>query len=54
MRTFLRYVFVGIVVGVIAGFLLSRVSGNIRVVEGIGALGLLVGIVLGIVHRHDR
>jgi hypothetical protein len=54
MRTFLKFVATGMVVGLAAGLLLSLVSGNIFVVEFVGTLGLLVGIVLGIVHRNDQ
>jgi hypothetical protein len=41
------------VAGVLLGWLLSLVSGNIFVVWMIGTLGLIVGVILGIVHRHD-
>ena len=53
MRSFFRYVASGIVIGTLAGVLLSLVSGNIFVVEFVGTLGVLVGVVLGIVHRND-
>lgn len=54
MRTFLKFVITGIAVGLITGWLLSLVSGNIRVVVGVGLMGLLVGIVLGVVHWNDH
>jgi hypothetical protein len=50
----MRFVATGIVVGLITGGLLSLVSGNIRVVLGVGLMGLLVGTVLGVVHRNDE
>jgi len=44
-------VFVGLVLGVGLGRLLSLVSGNIFVIIGVGTLGTIVGIVLGIIHK---
>jgi len=43
----------GILAGVLLGWFLSLVSGNIFVVLMIGTLGLIVGVILGIVHRND-
>jgi hypothetical protein len=54
MKTFFKFVATGIVFGLITGWLLSLVSGNIAVVAGVGLMGLLVGIVLGVVHRNDE
>lgn len=53
VRTVLRFTITGIVLGLLIGWLLSLVSGNIFVVLGVGSLGMLVGIILGIVHRND-
>jgi hypothetical protein len=41
------------VIGLLMGWLLSLVSGNVYVIVIIGALVTVVGIVLGIVHRND-
>jgi hypothetical protein len=41
------------VIGVLMGWLLSLVSGNVFVILMIGSLVTVVGIVLGIVHRND-
>jgi hypothetical protein len=54
MKTFLKFVVTGVAVGLITGWLFSLVSGNIRVVVGVGLMGLLVGIVLGFIHRNDE
>jgi hypothetical protein len=43
----------GVVAGVALCWLLSLVSGNLFVVLMIGTLGLVVGGILGIVHRND-
>jgi hypothetical protein len=53
MKNLLKFAVTGIVVGVLMGWGLSLVSGNIFVFLSVGILGLLVGVVLGIVHRHD-
>ena len=53
VRTVLRFTVTGIVLGLLIGWLLSLVSGNIFVVLGVGSLGMLVGVILGIVHRND-
>lgn len=53
VKNFFKFTATGIVAGLLIGWLLSLVSGNISVVLGVGTLGLLVGSVLGIVHRHD-
>ena len=52
-KNILKFTITGIVVGVIMGWLLSLVSGNIFVVFMVGILGLIVGVILGIVHRND-
>jgi F0F1-type ATP synthase assembly protein I len=49
----LKFTVSGIVVGIALGWLLSLVSGNIFVVLMVGMLGLIVGGILGIVHRND-
>jgi hypothetical protein len=49
----LRFTVTGIVLGLLMGWLLSLVSGDIVVVLLVGSLGTLVGVILGIVHRND-
>jgi hypothetical protein len=49
----LRFTVTGIVLGLLIGWLLSLGSGNYYVTLAVGLLGLLVGIILGIVHRND-
>jgi hypothetical protein len=41
------------VLGLVLGWLLSLVSGNVFVIIGVGTLGAIVGVVLGVVHRND-
>jgi hypothetical protein len=53
LRTVLRFTITGMVIGLLMGWLLSLVSGNVFVVLMIGSLVTVVGIVLGIVHRND-
>jgi hypothetical protein len=53
VRTVLRFTVTGIVLGLLVGWLISLVSGDIVVVLLIGSLGTLVGVILGIVHRND-
>jgi uncharacterized transporter YbjL len=52
-RNILKFTVTGLVAGVAMGWLLSLVSGNYFVTLGVTTLGLLVGLVLGIVHRND-
>ena len=52
-KNILKFTVTGVVVGVVMGWLLSLVSGNIFVVLMIGTIGLFVGVILGIVHRND-
>ncbi|MGC2475924.1 MAG: hypothetical protein WA485_16410 [Candidatus Sulfotelmatobacter sp.] len=52
-KNILKFIVTGIVAGVLLGWLLSLVSGDIFVVWMIGTLGLIVGVILGIVHRND-
>jgi hypothetical protein len=52
-KNILKFTITGIVVGVVMGWLLSLVSGNLFVVLMVGTLGLMVGGILGIVHRND-
>lgn len=52
-KNILKSTITGIVAGVVLGWLLSLVSGNIFVVFMVGTLGLVVGGILGIVHRND-
>lgn len=54
MKNLLKFTFTGVVAGVVMGWLLSLVSGDVFVVLFVGTLGLLVGMILGIVHRNDR
>jgi hypothetical protein len=49
----LRFTITGMVIGLLMGWLLSLVSGNVYVIVIIGALVTVVGIALGIVHRND-
>jgi hypothetical protein len=51
MKNILKFTVTGAVAGVLLGWLLSLVSGNIFVVLMVGTLGLLVGGILGIAHR---
>jgi hypothetical protein len=56
VRKFWQFTLVGLVLGIILGWLLSLASGNIFnivVIIGVGSLGMVVGIVLGIIHRND-
>jgi len=53
MKNILKFTLTGIVAGILIGWLLSLVSGNIFVVWAVGTLGLFVGVILGIVHRND-
>jgi hypothetical protein len=39
--------------GVVLGWVLSLGSGNYFVTLAVATLGLLVGVILGIVHRND-
>jgi hypothetical protein len=51
-KNILKFTVTGIVAGVIMGLLLSFGSGNIFVMFGVATLGLVVGVILGIVHRN--
>jgi hypothetical protein len=53
VRTVLKFTVIGIVCGLVIGWLLSLVSGNYYVTLAVGLLGLLIGVILGIVHRND-
>ena len=53
MRAVLRFTITGIVLGVLIGWLLSLISGNVFVVMLVGSLGMLVGLILGFIHRND-
>ena len=53
IRTVLRFTVTGTVSGFVMGWLLSLGSGNYYVTLAVGLLGLLVGVILGIVHRND-
>jgi hypothetical protein len=53
VRTLLRFTVTGIVIGLLIGWLLSLVSGNIFVVLLVGSVGTLVGLILGFIHRND-
>jgi hypothetical protein len=52
VNSFLRYTFVGLVSGLIFGCLISLVSGDLRIIPTIGGLGLVIGVILGIIHRN--
>jgi hypothetical protein len=52
-RNVLKFTVTGTVAGLLMGWFLSLVSGNIFVVLFIGSLVTLVGFILGIVHRND-
>jgi hypothetical protein len=52
-KNILKFTATGVVAGLLMGWLLSLVSGNMFVVFFVGTLGLLVGVILGIVHRND-
>ncbi len=54
MRPFLKFTITGIVVGLLMGWGLSLVSGNIFVLLFIGSIGTVIGLILGIVHRNDH
>jgi hypothetical protein len=54
MKKFWEFTFVGAVIGLIMGGLLSLGSGNIFVVIMVGAVVTVVGAVLGIIHRNDQ
>ena len=51
VKTVLRFTVTGIVCGLVIGWLLSLVSGNYYVTWAVGLLGMLIGGILGIVHR---
>ena len=52
-KNIFKFTVTGIVAGILLGWLLSLVSGNYFVTLGVATLGLLVGVILGIVHRND-
>jgi len=52
-RNILKFTATGLVAGVVLGWLLSLPSGNYFVTLGVATLGLFIGVILGIVHRHD-
>jgi len=52
-KNILKFTATGIVAGVAMGLLLSLGSGNYFVTLAVATLGLLVGVILGIVHRND-
>jgi uncharacterized membrane protein len=49
----LKFTATGLVVGVVLGWFLSLPSGNYFVTLAVAILGLLVGVILGVVHRND-
>lgn len=49
VRKVLEFTLVGLALGIALGWLLSLVSGNYFVIIGVGALGIIVGIVLGVI-----
>jgi thiamine transporter ThiT len=52
-KNIFKFTATGIVVGLALGFVLHLMSGGIFIPLFIGTLGLLVGGVLGIIHRND-
>jgi hypothetical protein len=52
VKKFWQFTLVGLGAGVVLGWLLSLVSGNVFVTVMMGTLGTVIGIVLGIVHRN--
>jgi len=52
-RTILRFTITGIICGLLMGWMLSLGSGNYYVTLAVGVLGMLIGVILGIVHRND-
>jgi len=53
VKKFWQFTLVGVAEGLVVGWLLSLVSGNIYVFIGVGTLGTIIGIILGIIHRND-
>jgi membrane associated rhomboid family serine protease len=53
VRKFWEFTLVCLALGIVFGWLLSLVSGDLFVVIFIGSLGAVVGIILGIIHRND-
>jgi undecaprenyl pyrophosphate phosphatase UppP len=53
VKNVLRFTVTGIVCGFIMGGVLLLGSGNYYVTLAVGLLGLLIGVILGIVHRND-
>ena len=53
VRAVLRFTVTGIALGLLMGWLLSLGSGNYYVTLAVGLLGMLIGVILGIVHRND-
>jgi hypothetical protein len=53
VKKFWQFTLVGLGEGLLLGWLLSLVSGNIFVTISVGTLGAIIGIVLGIIHRND-
>ncbi len=49
VRKVLEFTLVGLALGIALGWLLSLVSGNYFVIIGVGALGIIVGIILGVI-----
>jgi len=54
VRTVLRFIAVGMFVGLIMGWLVSLVSGNFFVILLFGSIGLLVGVTLGFIYKKDH
>jgi len=53
LNTVLRFTITGMVIGLLMGWLMSLVSGNVFVILFIGSLVTVVGLILGINHRND-
>jgi hypothetical protein len=53
VKNILKFTATGLVAGMVMGWLLSLVSGNIFVVFFVATIGLFVGVILGMVHRND-
>ena len=52
-KNIFKFTATGLVAGVVLGWLLSLPSGNYFVTLAVATLGILVGVILGIVHRND-
>ncbi len=51
LGTVLRSTAIGMLLGLLLGWLLSLVSGNIFVIFLIGSVGTMAGMIAGLIHR---